>query len=144
MLWWEALLWGMFGGAAVEALDFCQFARSPRRRKRFDLGRLGFTLLALSVLFRISVGAGLALAAFREGQIVGPMGAVGVGVAAPLVLAQFFKVIPVQIASSTEDQATPEMVPQPQPVSFTATPGATSDLPQPDGVAPTSPQGAGT
>jgi hypothetical protein len=112
----EALLWGLFGGAAIESLDFCQFARSAKRRKQArKLPTLEIVIIALSVIVRVCVGGGLALAAQRDGQIVGAMGAVGIGVAAPLVLAQFFKLIPGEPPSALET------VPEVPPISRSVT-----------------------
>lgn len=96
----EALIWGLFGGASVEALDFYRIARSPGQRKKVAVRLGGLAALLASVVFRVGVGGGLALAAFQEGQVAGAMGAVAIGIGAPLAVAQLSRSIPVEVAAS--------------------------------------------
>ena len=109
-------LWGAFGGFAVEALQFYSALRScgdwPWRVK----GEPPPGPLAASVAIRVSVGLGLAAAAGATGQVAGPIGAIAVGVAAPLVIEQMARHIP-----ATEEAAPSETSGEaPAPLASTA------------------------
>lgn len=82
-----AFLWGLFGGFAVESLDFSKLVRNNQRPWR-PVDRYDIPFLAASVVFRLLLGAFLAVAARQSDQIGGPMGAIAIGVAAPLFLEQ--------------------------------------------------------
>jgi hypothetical protein len=86
--------WGAFGGFALEALDFWRFSRTGRSI-RWDMSLLDTVVVSVGVIFRVAVGGGLALAASQSGQVSGSMGALGIGVAAPLVLERLSKDVPV-------------------------------------------------
>jgi hypothetical protein len=87
-------LWGLFGGFAVEGLDiraaFYRYGAWPWKLPTSDgktapeAGRLGY---AVGEIIRLLVGAGLAMAAVSTGQVSGPLGAIGIGVAAPTIVA---------------------------------------------------------
>src|SRR5262245_39818781 len=117
MVWWHALLWGVFGSFAVEALDFQTFARSTRRRRQLTLGVIDRAYLSISVVFRIALGGGVALAAFQSGQLVGPLAAVGMGAAAPLMLAQLSKVVPVPLEAPGDEAEPPVLATTQSPVA---------------------------
>lgn len=90
-MWWEYVLWGAFGGLAVEAI---QFYGAIRRAKDWPWRRKDEVRpfpLAVSVIMRVGVGLGLALATGQTGQVSGPIGAIAVGVAAPLLIEQMAK-----------------------------------------------------
>jgi len=50
--------------------------------------------MLVSVLIRLTVGAGLALAAGWSDQVSGPVGALAIGVAAPLFVEQMARQLP--------------------------------------------------
>jgi hypothetical protein len=91
---WQYGLWGLFGGFAVDGLEFVGAIRRVGGwpwRLPGEPGPLPFTV---SVLIRLVIGAGLAAAAGSTGQVGGPFGAVAVGVAAPLLIEQFARQVP--------------------------------------------------
>jgi uncharacterized protein (DUF1501 family) len=55
-------------------------------------------------VIRVGVGFGLALAAAETGQVSGPLGAIAVGVAAPLLIEQMAKQVPLDAQSSFESR----------------------------------------
>lgn len=90
----EYLLWGIFGGSAVEGLEFSRAIRATGSwpwRLRGEPGALPY---AVSVVVRLLVGGGLALALGLDHQIIGVFGALTCGVAAPLILEQLAQRIP--------------------------------------------------
>lgn len=93
---WEFAAWGAFGGFALEAIQFYGAIRRtgdwPWRTK----GEPGPLPLLVSVLIRVGLGLGLAWAAAETNQINGPIAAIAVGVAAPLIIEQMAKRIPVE------------------------------------------------
>lgn len=95
MTWAACALWGLFGGFAVEGLEL---SASIRRTGRFpwkQRGGPGLAPFLVSVLIRLAVGAGLAVAVGAAGQI-NPLGALAAGVAAPLIIEKLAQQIPVQ------------------------------------------------
>jgi hypothetical protein len=64
--------------------------------------------LAVSVVIRVGVGFGLASAAGLTGQVSGPLGAIAVGVAAPLLLEQMAKRLPVDVKTFGRADGTPD------------------------------------
>jgi hypothetical protein len=98
---WQYGLWGFFGGFAVDGLEFVGAIRRVGGwpwRLPGEPGPLPFTV---SVLIRLVVGAGLAAAAGSTGQISGPFGAVAMGVAAPLLIEQLARQIPLTATRPT-------------------------------------------
>jgi hypothetical protein len=84
----EFTAWGLFGGFAVEGLEFSAAIRRTGRWPWRQPGEPGPLPFAISIIIRLGVGAGLAAAAGMADQISGPFGALAVGVAAPLVVEQ--------------------------------------------------------
>jgi hypothetical protein len=104
---WQALLWGLFGGAAIEGLDLTTAIRRcggswPWKRK----GEVQRGPYLLSVLIRIGVSGGVAAAAANSSQISTVFAAVTTGVAAPLILENVAKSA-VQASQSGQDASTP-------------------------------------
>jgi hypothetical protein len=85
---WQYAIWGFFGGFAVDGLEFAGAIRRVGGWPWRQEGEPGLLPLAISVLIRLVVGAGLAAASGSTGQVSGPFGAVAVGVAAPLLIEQ--------------------------------------------------------
>ena len=86
MTGWQAALWGAFGGLAVEALEFGAVIRRTGRWPWRMKGEPSASIFAVSVLIRVGVGFGLAAAAAETNQIAGPIAAIAIGVAAPLII----------------------------------------------------------
>lgn len=86
MRWYEYLIWGAAGGAALEAAQFYVALRSrgdwPWQLDKMA-GPLGY---GVSIIIRVLLGLGLATAAGLSGQISGPFGAIAVGIAAPVIV----------------------------------------------------------
>ena len=91
MTWWEAALWGGFGGLAVELVQFLGAIHRHRKWPWQVAGEVPADILLVSALVRVLLGCGLAAAANQTGQFTGPLGAVVVGVAAPLLVEQMAK-----------------------------------------------------
>lgn len=87
-------MWGAFGGLAVEALQFYSVLRRTGGWPWKTVGELDPGPLVMSVVIRVGVGLGLAAAAGDTGQIAGPLGAIAVGVAAPLLIEQMAQQLP--------------------------------------------------
>jgi hypothetical protein len=102
MSWWQYALWGAFGGLAVEAIQFYGAIRRTGRWPWEIKGEPAPLPLLASVVIRVGVGFGLALAAAETQQVNGPLGAIAVGVAAPLLIEQMAKRVPLDEKSSTE------------------------------------------
>ena len=99
MTWWQYAIWGGFGGLAVELLAFYGAIRRAKTWPWTLPNEPPPTVLAVSVLIRVGLGVGLAAAAGDTGQISGAIGAVAVGVAAPLLLEQMARQVPVTTSS---------------------------------------------
>lgn len=94
MTWWEYALWGGLGGLAVEAT---QFYRAIRRFKVWPWevkGEAEPSVLAASVVFRVGLGIIAALVIGKAGTVSGVLGIFGVGVAAPLIIEQLMRQVP--------------------------------------------------
>jgi hypothetical protein len=94
MTWWEYVLWGAFGGLAVEAIEFYGAIRRLKDLPWKTKGESPPLALAVSVVIRVGVGLGLTLAAGLAGLVSGPIGAIAIGVAAPLLIEQMAKQVP--------------------------------------------------
>ncbi|PPK64251.1 hypothetical protein V5P93_006160 [Actinokineospora auranticolor] len=105
----ECLSWGLFGGFAVEGLEFV--ARIRRTGTWPWRGKNAPAVLpfAVSVLIRLTISGGLAAAAGSSGQFAGPLGALVVGISAPLIVEKLARQT---VALVTE----PPPVPAPQAV----------------------------
>lgn len=117
-------LWGLFGGFAVEGLElyaaYQRYRRWPWQRPGGggssttngadqEPGEVGVWGYVVAEAIRLLIGAGLAWAAAATGQISGPLGALGVGAAAPTIIGQLMRAVPLDLS-------------QPAPTSSTAAP----------------------
>ncbi|MCP2259865.1 hypothetical protein LX15_003574 [Streptoalloteichus tenebrarius] len=118
----ECALWGLFGGFAVEGLDFAGAIRRTGGWPWKQPEEPGPVPFLVSVVIRLAVGGGLAVAAGSAGQISGPFGALAIGIAAPLVVAQLAGQVPLTPGSADEPQDE-----QSQPGSPAALPHAGDD-----------------
>ena len=112
MSWIDAALWGLFGSFAVEGLDLYTAVRRHGRwpwrvRGPREVGALGY---AVAELIRLIIGGGLAWAAAASGQLTSAVGALAVGVAAPLIVERITRAVPlsdsVQEPRDGTDQST--------------------------------------
>ncbi len=99
---WGYALWGAFGGLSIEGIQFYGAIRRTGKWPWKIKGEPRPLPLFISVVIRVGVGFGLALAAAETGQVSGPLGAIAVGIAAPLVIEQMAKRVPLDAQSSTE------------------------------------------
>jgi hypothetical protein len=86
-----AAAWGLFGGFAVSGLDLYALLRRRgcwpwQDRKGQPAPDTDLPSYFTGEVIRMVVGAGLAWAAAGTGQVSGPLGAVGIGAAAPFIL----------------------------------------------------------
>jgi hypothetical protein len=99
---WAYALWGAFGGLSIEGIQFYGAIRRTGRWPWKIKGEPRPLPLFVSVVIRVGVGFGLALAAAETGQVSGPLGAIAVGIAAPLLIEQMAKRVPLDAQSSIE------------------------------------------
>jgi hypothetical protein len=98
--WITAALWGLFGGFAVEGLELHtavrRYGRWPWEIKGPGKGARepGCPAYVVAEAFRLAIGAVLAWAAFANHQITGAFGAIAVGAAAPYIIGQLTKSVP--------------------------------------------------
>lgn len=88
MDWYLLLLWGAFGGLAVEGLEFHGAIRRTGDWPWRSPGEPRFAPLLFSVFVRVGLGSGLAVASGISDQVSGAFGALAVGVATPLLVEQ--------------------------------------------------------
>jgi hypothetical protein len=84
--WFEAAVWGLFGGLLVAGLDFVtvvgRIGDWPwKSRKRLRVGPY-----TAATLVRLVLSAGLTVAFARSGMELSPLAAVTVGIATPLIV----------------------------------------------------------
>ncbi len=91
MEWWEFASWGLFGGFITDGLEFWRLVRNNEGKWPKDFWSGAF-IVAEGV--RLLAGAGLALAFGESGQVSGPVGALAIGVAAPLIVEKFAQQLP--------------------------------------------------
>ncbi|MEV4319934.1 hypothetical protein [Actinocrispum sp. NPDC049592] len=84
----EGLWWGAFGGFGVEASHLLIAYQRANTLPWKIPGEPGLGAIVFSVVLRVLLGAGLAAAAGMSEQVSGPMGAIAVGVCAPVIINQ--------------------------------------------------------
>lgn len=107
----SAAVWGLFGGFAVEGLELYAALRHkgrwpwkcPAQSGTGEIPEAGVKGYAIAEAIRLVIGAGLAWAAASTEQIAGPLGALGVGVAAPTIIGQLAKAIPLTVRQELQD-----------------------------------------
>jgi hypothetical protein len=113
--WLTAALWGLFGGFAVEGLELYtavrRYGRWPWQVKGPGKSAREPSCPAYVVaeMIRLGIGSGLAWAALANHQITGPFGAIAVGAAAPYIIGQLTKGVPL-----TKEIEHPELAPKPE------------------------------
>jgi hypothetical protein len=99
VIMWAYALWGVFGGFAVEALEFVAAIRRTGGWPWRQSGEPGALPLLVSVILRLSVSAGLAAALAASHQLSGVFAAVAVGAGAPLIIEQLARQVSVSSVS---------------------------------------------
>jgi hypothetical protein len=125
---WVATGWGLAGGLCVEGLELYTSIRSAPNwnwRKPISQGLMAYLV---SVMIRVGVGAVLAAASTGSGQVSGPLAALGLGTAAPVLIEKLARAYTVPAAGVTVDDGTQ------RPVLSTL-----SDTTSLDGVKPSQP-----
>jgi hypothetical protein len=108
----QAGLWGVFGGFAVEGLELYaavqRYACWPWHVRRSGHGgevrEAGWLGYVIAELVRLLIGGGLAWAASSTGYLTGSLGALAVGAAAPGVIGQLMRAVPLPVRSGTVDE----------------------------------------
>src|SRR5690348_16907591 len=104
---WEAALWGLIGAAAIEAWDlYGAIHRLKGFPWKFD-GEVALAPYLVSVLLRVLLGVGMAVAFVASGQADGPVGAVAIGIAAPKLLEQLARQAVSQVPEDVPGQLRP-------------------------------------
>lgn len=96
MTLWEYAVWAGLGGLAVELLELFGSVRRTGDWPWRHAGEVRPGVLACSVAIRVGLGMGLAVAAAGAGHISGAIGALAIGVAAPCLLEQLARQVPVR------------------------------------------------
>lgn len=91
---WEAALWGLFGGFAVEGLEFAAAVRRVKTWPWAFPGEPRKWPYFVSVVIRLTISSGLPAAATASDQISTVFAAVAFGIAAPLVVEQIARQAP--------------------------------------------------
>ena len=89
--WLELALWGLLGGGIVDGLEFWREVRTNGGRCPEEFRTMAY-LVAEAI--RLGVGAVLAVAFGLHGQVTAPLGALAIGVAAPLIVEKMSKQLP--------------------------------------------------
>jgi hypothetical protein len=106
VLVWQACLWGLLGAVLIEVRGLWsayQPLRVPKWPWKDGRGRLQVQGYIIAVACRFTMAAGLDAVYAASHQIAGPLGAVTLGITAPLVIQQ--------MAVRGEAPAAPELVP---------------------------------
>ena len=105
---WAAALWGFIGAAAIEAWDlYGAIHRVKGFPWKFE-GEVPLAPYLVSVVLRVLLGVGMAVAFVASGQAGGPVGAVAIGIAAPKLLEQLARqAVPRMAADSEPGQLRP-------------------------------------
>jgi hypothetical protein len=101
MAWWQVALWALAGGFVVEGLEFTALQRRHRKwpwqvdaeaaetTGSTAAGPLGYFLAEL-----VRLAAGGILGAALAGQVTGPLPAVAIGAAAPIIAGHLAAYVP--------------------------------------------------
>ena len=118
----QAALWGLLGGFCTEGLQLWQAVQRARGKWPPEKRNPAF---AVAEIIRLTAGAGVAAAFGSSGQVTGALGAFTFGVAAPLIVEQLTKTIPLTpapvgnpAAVSLPEDALPRRVQSPDASSF--------------------------
>lgn len=83
MTWWQAGLWGLGGGGAIELVDLYKLVRTAEGSYSLPKGGPGFwAAYAIAVSIRLLLGFVSAWALFEADQLDSPLTALGLGAGA--------------------------------------------------------------
>ncbi|WP_125783509.1 hypothetical protein [Amycolatopsis sp. WAC 01375] len=111
MMWWQAALWALAGGFVVEGLEFAALQRRYRKWPwQVDAdaaegaggtaaGPLGYFVAEL-----VRLAAGGILGAALSAQVTGPLPAVAIGAAAPVIAGHLAAYVPLPPIPSQDGQ----------------------------------------
>jgi len=102
MEWWEVAFWGSFGGFIVDGIEFWKLLRNNRGSVPLAYQSVAFVV---AEGIRLAASAGLATALERSGHISGPIGAMAIGAATPLLVEKLTQQLP---TFSSPEQEEPE------------------------------------
>ncbi|MER5598503.1 hypothetical protein [Streptomyces sp. NPDC002265] len=88
MMWWQACLWGALGAGLVEAGEMWQLHRTQERFPWVKDGEPQIKPYLLAVFLRCFMAIGITAVYGVSGQVAGPLAAVTLGVAAPVIIQQ--------------------------------------------------------
>ena len=91
MAWWDLVFWGLFGGFIVDGLELWHQVRKNNGKWPVRCSSIAFFI---AEIIRLTAGAGLAVAFGGSGQVNGPLGALAIGVAAPLIVEKLASSLP--------------------------------------------------
>lgn len=83
-----AALWGLIGAAAIEAWDLYVAIHRVKGFPWNFAGEVALIPYLVSIILRVLLGIGMAIAFVASGQADGPVGVVAIGIAAPKILEQ--------------------------------------------------------
>lgn len=87
MAWWEAGLWGLAGGGAIELVDLYKLVRTPEGSYRMPgKGATFWLAYVIAVSIRLVLGFLAAWALQAAGQLHSSLAALGVGAGATSLL----------------------------------------------------------
>lgn len=103
--WYTFALWGLFGGVIVDGLEIWRNIRAnngqwPQKFRTWSY--------LIAEIIRLGAGAGLAVAFGQSGQVSGPLGALAIGVATPLIVEKLSQQLPTFDYPLPENADTPD------------------------------------
>lgn len=105
-----AACWGLAGGMCVEGLElYATIRRTPKWNWRKPIPQ-GLLPYLLSVTIRAGLSAVVVAAATASGQVISAFSALGLGVAAPLIIEKLARAVPVTQPAPTLDEVSPSSV----------------------------------
>jgi hypothetical protein len=105
MTWLQLALWGLFGGFIVDGLEVWRMVRSNNSRWPAECLTVAFFV---AEAIRLVASAGLAIAFGTTGQVSGPLGALAIGIAAPLIVEKLTAYLPAIGSNAGIDSSTGE------------------------------------
>ena len=91
MEWWQVAIWGFLGGFIVDGLEVWRLVRSNNGSWPAQCSSFAFFV---AEMIRLISGAVLSVAFGISKQISGPLGALAIGVATPLIVEKLSALLP--------------------------------------------------
>ncbi|MFJ8159025.1 hypothetical protein [Streptomyces sp. NPDC094468] len=86
MAWWQACLWGVLGAGLIEATEMWQLYRSQGHSPWLKGEKPQYRPYLIAVFLRFFMAGGLNAAYAASNQVAGPVAALTLGIAAPLII----------------------------------------------------------